>query len=112
MESPTDEVYTLVYAELMYFRPTMDTLLKDYTEDRKASFAEELLEAITKAAKKRSRVPLRHRLSNAALRVIVDHMGKLPSKKVLNEEMIAHLKQFSEKLIVLCRSDSRCKRFL
>ena len=112
MANPTEDTYNLVLDEVVYIRPMMEDLLKNFSEDRKAEFVEDLLQDVTKAFMKRSRVPLKHRLSNAAIRVIVKYLGKMPQKKVLSEDVIERLQRFADQLQSVCRQDAKCKRFL
>lgn len=109
--NPPDSVYEGAMEEIRYFRPHINVLLKDFSEDQKASMFEDLIAAMTKAILQRSRIPIKHRLSNAAIGVIVDYLGAVPSKKTLTPEMIDRAKSFTDALLVSCRADRKCKRF-
>lgn len=112
MAEPTEEIYQLAVNEVAFIKPLVDQLLVNFTDDKKALFVEDLMVSLTKAIMKRSRVPLRHRLANAAIKVIVDHMGKMPPKKVLSQDVMDNLKSFSEQLIGYCQKDKKCRRYL
>lgn len=112
LAEPTDEVRQLIEQEALYIKPTVDSLLVDFSEDKKAQFVEDLMVGLTKAFKKRSRIPLRHRLSTAAIRCVVDYLGRVPPKKTMTPELTEHAKAFSDKLITICQADKMCKRYL
>lgn len=112
MEKPTEEMSQLVIDQVVSMRPQVDLFFKDLSEDKQAAFVEDLMTGLAKAILKRSRVPIQHRMSNAAIKVIINYMGKLPSKKTLTQEIIDEMKAFSKKLLAFCQADQKCRRFM
>lgn len=112
MEKPTEEMSQLVIDQVVSMRPQVDLFFKDLSEDKQAAFVEDLMTGLAKAILKRSRVPIQHRMSNAAIKVIINYMGKLPSKKTLTQEIIDEMKAFSKKLLAFCQADRKCRRFM
>lgn len=112
LADPHEDVYQLMREEALFIKPTLDTLLVNLTEDQKALFVEDLMQGMTKAFKKKSRIPLKHRMSNAVIGCVVDHLGKVPPKKMLTPELAEHAKQFADQLITICRDDWQCRRYL
>lgn len=112
MAVATEEMHQQILSEAIELRPQIDELLAGRTEAQKSLFIRDLGIAFQKAFMKKSRVPAYHRLSNALIKVYIDHMGKMPPKKAMSAEIVADMKAFAEKILGHCKQDRKCRRYL
>lgn len=113
LESPTEEVYQMVAAEVAKLKVHIDELFANSSEEKKDKFVETVMKDIgtVMSSKRRSRVPAKFRIANVVIGDIIDNFGGFQPRKI-PQDVMAQLKQFSEKLTLACQQDAKCKKML
>lgn len=111
MENPTEETFASVARQVRSLKPYIDDVFKDTSEEKKDRFIEGVMEDIAKTMEKKSRVPLKFRLSNVVIGRMVDEFGRVPTQKP-SKAVQEQLKSFAKQLTDLCKTDIKCKKFM
>lgn len=103
--NPTDASYEIIAEQVLKLKPYIDELFQDSTEERRDQFITNVADDIVKTVDQKSRVPLKFRIPSVVRGRIIVEFGQMPTKKPDLKQM----KQFADKLIVICKADAECK---
>lgn len=113
LEIPSEEVYQMIAGEVLKLKVHIDELFANSSEEKKDKFVEKVMKDIgtVMSTKRRSRVPAKFRIANVVIGDIIDNFGSFQPKKI-PQDVMTQLKQFSEKLTLVCQQDTKCKKML